>query len=207
MRLLFWIANICDNIIWDPISGIRVKVRVEAMAEEEGKGIGIEKFDGTDFAYWRMQIEDYLYGKKLHLPLLGKKPETMKDEDWNLLDRQVLGVIRSTLSRSVAHNVVKEKTTVDLMKALTSMYEKPLANNQVYLMKKLFNLKKVEGTPVARHLNEFNTISNQLSTVGIEFDDQVCALILWASLPNSWEAMRMAVSNFVGKSKLKYVDI
>ena len=50
------------------------------MAGEEGKGSGIEKFDGADFAYWRMQIEDYLYGKKLHLPLLGMKPETMKDE-------------------------------------------------------------------------------------------------------------------------------
>ena len=52
------------------------------MAGEEGKGSGIEKFDGTDFVYWRMQlIEDYLYVKKLHLPLLGMKPETMKDED------------------------------------------------------------------------------------------------------------------------------
>ena len=51
------------------------------MAKEEGKGSGIEKFDGIDFAYWRMQIEDYLYGKKLHLPLLGTKPETMMDED------------------------------------------------------------------------------------------------------------------------------
>ena len=51
------------------------------MAREEGKGLGIEKFDGADFAYWRMQIEDYLYGKKLHLPLLGTKHETMKDED------------------------------------------------------------------------------------------------------------------------------
>ena len=58
------------------------------MAGEEGKGSGIEKFDGTDFVYWRMQlIEDYLYVKKLHLPLLGMKPETMKDEDWNLLNR------------------------------------------------------------------------------------------------------------------------
>ena len=63
------------------------------MAEEEGKGSGIEKFDGTDFAYWGMQIEDYLYGKKLHLPLVGTKPKTMKDEDWNLFDIQVLGVI------------------------------------------------------------------------------------------------------------------
>ena len=96
-----------------------------------------------------MQIEDYLYEKKLHLPLLGTKLETMKDEDWNLLDRQVLGVIRLTLSRSVAHNIVKEKTIVDLMKALSSMYEKSSANNKVYLIKKLFNLKKVEGIPIA----------------------------------------------------------
>jgi len=85
--LLFWIANIYDNIICVSTSGIRAKVRVEAMAEEEDKGSRIEKFDGPNFAYWRMQIEDYLYGKKLLLPLLGTKPETIKDEDWNLLNR------------------------------------------------------------------------------------------------------------------------
>ena len=44
---------------------------------------------------------------------------------------------------------MKEKTTVDLMKALSSMYEKLSANNKVYLMKKLFNLKKAGGTLVA----------------------------------------------------------
>ena len=49
-----------------------------------------EKFDGTDFGFWRMQIEDYLYGKKLHLPLLGEKPATMKDEEWAFPYRQVL---------------------------------------------------------------------------------------------------------------------
>ena len=81
----------------------------------------------------------------MHLPLLGTKHEAMKNEDWNLLDRQVLRVIRLTLSRSIVHNLVKEKTTLDLMKALSSMYEKSLANNKVYLMKKLFNLKKAEG--------------------------------------------------------------
>ena len=54
---------------------------MKTMAGEEGKGSGIEKFDGTNFTYWRMQIEDYLYEKKLHMPLLGMKPETMNDED------------------------------------------------------------------------------------------------------------------------------
>ena len=65
----------------------------------------------------------------------------------------------------------------------------------------------VEGTPTAHHLNEFNTITNQLSFVEIDFDDEICALIVLASLPNSCEAMRMTVSNSTGKSKLKYDDI
>ena len=34
-----------------PTSDIGVKVRVEAMAGEEGKVLGIEKFDETDFGY------------------------------------------------------------------------------------------------------------------------------------------------------------
>ena len=118
-----------------------------------------------------------------------------------------MGVIRLTLSRFVAHNVVKEKTTTDLMKALSGMYEKSLANNKVHLMKKLFNLKMAENALVAQHLNEFNTITNQLSSVEIDFDDEIHALIVMASLPNSWEAMRMVVSNSTGKEKLKYNDI
>ena len=133
------------------------------MAEEAGKASRIEKFDGTDFGFWRMQIEDYLYGKKLHLPLLWEKLEIMKTKEWPLLDRQVLEVIRLTLSRSVAHNVVKEKTIADLIKALSGMYEKPSANNKVHLMKKLFNLKMVENASIALHLKEFNTVTNQLS--------------------------------------------
>ena len=64
------------------------------MTGEDGNTSGIEKFDGTDFGYWNMQIEDYLYGKKLHLPFLGKKADKMEDAEWALLDSQVLGVIR-----------------------------------------------------------------------------------------------------------------
>ena len=94
-----------------------------------------------------------------------------------------------------------------LMTALSGMYEKLSANNKVHLMKKLFNLKIAEGVAVAKHLNEFNTVTNQLSFVEIEFDDEIRALIVLASLPNSWEAMRMVVSNSTGKGKLKYDDI
>ena len=131
----------------------------------------------------------------------------MKDEEWILFDRQVLVVIRLTLSRSIAHNVVKEKITVNLLKELSGMYEKLSASNKVHLMKKLFNLKMVENALVAQHLNEFNTITNQLSSVEIDFDYEISGLIILASLPNKWEAIRMAISNSTRKEKLKYNDI
>ena len=41
-------------------SGIRALVRLGAMTGEDGKTSGIEKFDGTDFGYWKMWIEDYV---------------------------------------------------------------------------------------------------------------------------------------------------
>ena len=65
------------------------------------------------------------------------------------------------------------------------MYEKPLANNKVHLMKKLFNLKMVKNASIALHLKEFNTITNQLSSIEIDFDDKIRALIVLTSLPNS----------------------
>nr|GFA57323.1 retrovirus-related Pol polyprotein from transposon TNT 1-94 [Tanacetum cinerariifolium] len=94
---------------------------------EDGK-IKIDKFDGHYFGFWKMQIEYYLYQKKLHEPLAEAKPTGMKAEDWALLDRQTLGAVRLSLAKNVAYNVVNEKTTYGLFKALSNMYEKPCGN-------------------------------------------------------------------------------
>ena len=74
-------------------------------------------------------------------------------------------------------------------------------------MKKLFNLKMSESGHVVEHLNSFNTVVNQLVSVGIKFDDEICALILLASLPNSWEPMRAAITNSIGNATLKFIDV
>ena len=90
-----------------------------------------------------------------------------------------------TLLKNVAYNMTTEKSTMGLMKVLSDMYKKSSTNNKVFLMKKLFHLKIGEGASMAAHLNEFNTIVNQLSFVEIDFNDEVHALIFLASLPNS----------------------
>ena len=97
----------------------------------------------------------------------------MEEANWNLLDWQVLGVIPLTLTKNMAHNVAEAETTIDMMNTLSNMYEKSFANNWVFLMKKLFNLKMREDTSAIAQLNELNTIISQMMFVEINFDDKV----------------------------------
>ena len=58
------------------------------------------------------------------------------------------------------------------------------------------NSKYKEGTPIAEHLNEIKSIVNQLAAMKITFDDELQALLLLSSLPESWETLVVTVSNF-----------
>ena len=42
-----------------------------------------------------------------------------------------------------------------------------------------------EGGSIADHLNDFNTVTSQLSSVGVNFDDEVRDLLFLCSLPES----------------------
>jgi hypothetical protein len=108
----------------------------------------------------------------------------------------------------VAFNILKEYTTKDLMDVLAKLYEKPLTSNKVFLMKRLFNMKMSEGGSVADHLNEFNMITNQLSSVKVDFDDKVRDVLILCSLLESWNILVMVVTNSVSSSiTLKFDDV
>jgi hypothetical protein len=139
---------------------------------------------------------------------IEKKSMAMKDEEWEVLDINALGTIRLSLATSVAFNISKEKTKKELMDVLDKMYEKSSASNKVFLMKRLFNMNMSEDGSVADHLNEFNTIINKLSSIKVDFDNEVRALLILCSLPESWNNLVMVVSNSVsGSNTLKFNDV
>ncbi|KAL7619258.1 hypothetical protein Lser_V15G01625 [Lactuca serriola] len=100
---------------------------------EDGR-VKIDKFNGKGFGFWKMQIEVYLYQKNLHEPFSKDKLFLMKQEDWELLDRQTLGVVLLSLAKNIAYNIANEKTTYGLIKALSIMYKKPSTMNKVHLI-------------------------------------------------------------------------
>jgi len=78
------------------------------------------------------------------------------------------------------------------------------ASNKVILLKNLFNLKMQESNMITNHLNEFNTLINQLLSVGITLEDEIKAiLLLWCSLPDNWEGVVMDVRNSVSSSSFR----
>ena len=131
----------------------------------------------------------------------------MTEEKWKLKDRQALGLIRLTLSRNVAFNIVKEKTTSSLLKALSNRYEKPSELNKVYLIHRLFNLQMSGNGSISDHINEFNMILSQLNSVDINFKDEIKALILMSSLPEYWDTVVSAISSSRGSQKQKFNEI
>ena len=46
-----------------------------------------------------------------------------------------------------------------------------------------------ETGSVSDHINEFNMIVSQLNSVDINFEDEIKALILMSSLPESWDTV------------------
>ena len=70
-------------------------------------------------------------------------------------------------------------------------------------MRRSFNLQMSEGGSVVDHIIELNMIVSQLSSVDINFKDEIKALILMSSLPESWDTIVVTINNSQGFEKLK----
>ncbi|KAJ9552588.1 hypothetical protein OSB04_016633 [Centaurea solstitialis] len=57
-------------------------------------------------------------------------------------------------------------------------------------------LKYHDGTPITDHLNTCQEIINQLSGMGIKFEDEIQGLWILGTLPDSWETFRTSLSNY-----------
>ena len=131
--------------------------------------IEIEKFNGQSFKLWKLKMEDLLVNKDQWIVVdPGTKPTTMLNEDLKKLDRKAKSTIRLCVSDYVLFNVFGEATTKNLWEKLGNLYQSKSLVNKLFLQKKLYNLRMKDGDSVTEHLNAFNTVVSQLSSVDIK---------------------------------------
>ena len=104
-------------------------------------------------------------------------------------------MIRQCIGQSVFHQFAQETNAYSLWKKLEAMYERKHAQNKIFLIRQLLNSKYNEGSSVAEHLSFFQSILNQMTAVGIKFDDEMQSLFLLGSLPESFETLVVSLTN------------
>ncbi|KAK8921663.1 hypothetical protein KSP39_PZI019972 [Platanthera zijinensis] len=151
--------------------------------------------NGKNWSIWKPRMEDLLYCKDLHAPLTGRPASVKDDEEWKKMDRKAVGFIRQWLDDSVFHHVSTETSAQALWKKLEALYERKTAGNKAFLIRKLVNLKYREGSQMTEHLNLAQSIINQLESMKITLEDELQALMVLSSLPESWETLVVSLSN------------
>ncbi|KAH9722896.1 Integrase catalytic domain-containing protein [Citrus sinensis] len=156
--------------------------------------IDLEKFNGkNDFNMWKVKMEALLVTQGLGDAIQpvtkreGKEYSTSKTpEQVAEIDRKARGTIILSLADSVIREVAKEPTVAGLWAKLESIYMKKSLANRLYIKKRMFTLKMMEGTPLDDHLDEFNKVCDTLETIDAALDDEDKALLLISSLPRSY---------------------
>ncbi|MCO5553808.1 hypothetical protein L7F22_007334 [Adiantum nelumboides] len=167
----------------------------------------IKKFNGKNFTIWKQRMMDVLVNKGLAVPLKDCKEGGYNDDQWKELDARARATICLHLGESIFFTIMDRTTAFELWDSLCSGWDDKSASNKVFLMKKLMCLSMKEGSSVSSHLNEFNALYSQLTSKGLNFDDEIKAIFLLCSLPASWDTFSTAISNSTHGGKLAFGDV
>ncbi|KAK2966255.1 hypothetical protein RJ640_005134 [Escallonia rubra] len=75
-----------------------------------------EQFDGkTNFGIWQSMVKDILVQQGLLKPLLGNKPESMDQDDWEELQAKVVSMIRKCPERKDKKNGKKHMNNANVV--------------------------------------------------------------------------------------------
>lgn len=92
-----------------------------------------------------------------------------------------------------------------MWKKLGDFYKGKSLVNKLFLRKKLYSLKISEGTFVEDHLNYFNMIIVELTSVGDAIKDEDHCMLLLCSLLDTWDHLVMAIWNTSTQFKMEDV--
>ena len=102
--------------------------------------------------------------------------------------------IQLCLVDDVLFNIVEESLATSLWSKLESLHMTKSLTNIIYLKRQLYGVRMKEGTEIADHLNVFNTLICQLTSMDVKIDDEDKVVNLLCTLPESWGQVVSSIS-------------
>ncbi|KAH9658076.1 Integrase catalytic domain-containing protein [Citrus sinensis] len=157
--------------------------------------VDLEKFTSqNDFNMWRIKMEALLItqglGDAIDPVIKNENAEVSSSrtpEHMAEIDKKARSTIILSLGDSVIREVAKEKTVAGLWAKLEQLYMTKSLANRLYIKKKMFSLRMIEGASLDEHIDEFNKVCDELETIDEGLSDESKALLLISSLPKSYE--------------------
>ncbi|MCO5568768.1 hypothetical protein L7F22_022468 [Adiantum nelumboides] len=151
--------------------------------------------------------DGFLVNKGLVAALKEHKEGVYKDDEWEELDARARATICLHLGESIFFTIMDKTTAFELWDSLCSAWDGKSAFNKVFLMKKLMHLSMKEGSSVSSHLNESNSLYSQLTSKGLNFDDEMKAIFLLCALSASWDTFNTAINNSTHGGKIAFSNV
>ena len=182
---------------WDPSYGSSGSMKTDMKAFDEK----------INFGLWQRRMRGVLVQQRLQLALLGVegRPVGMTDAEWIDIDQRAASCIEMLITDDVLNNVIAETTAKGMWDKLEEIYLGKSLSNKLFLKKKLFKLEMKEGEDMMKHINIFNALINDLNRIDVQFIDEDRALLLLASLPDSYE--HFVTTLMFGKSTLRCNEV
>ena len=172
-------------------SGIKVRLgfNLSNTVKMSSTKYDVEKFCGKgNFSLWRRWMKDLLIQQGVHKSLLRKEknPKKLKDEEWVEMDDKAASAIHLNLGDEVIHNILEAKITKEVWEKLEGLNMRKNLTNKWYVKKQLYSLH-IKDSNLLEHPNTFNMLNAQLSSFGVNYEDEDKALLLLETLPTPFD--------------------
>jgi hypothetical protein len=106
---------------------------------------------------------------------------------WTDLDEMAQATIGLLVDSTQHVHIRNASTSKEMWDALASVHQRKGRNARLYLLRKLWNSRYVEGTPMQSHINKVSDLVLELANIGRSIPDDELGAVLVNSLPPSWD--------------------
>jgi len=165
----------------------------------------IELLNGENYETWRIHVEAILIKGDNWSYVNGKKTKPAPDatnanrakeiEDWEASDLKAKSEIILCIGPSELKEIKSCTTSKDVWDKLEGIYRSKGPARKATYLKQLTLQKMIEGDDVRKHLKDFFDAKDKLNDMGVVINEELLAIMLLYSLPQSYDNFRCAMES------------